>query len=331
MIGRFRQKGGLKSRPFVLLILIFFIFVPIGSSQELGKIPGKLYYSLCISFVDNENGWIGGQFGKIWHTKDGGKTWILQKTHTRENISDIYFVDKKNGWAVGYNGLILHTEDGGKRWIKQKSPLKYFWKAVYFKDRKHGWIAGEMGTILGTDDGGRSWKVLITGDDIIFHTITFSPDGHGWASGEFGVIYASKDSKKWFLQDNAIASQEYTVWSISYIGNHQVIASGISSLLLFKENYSSPWKRIYALEKLNGERSLFRICKFRDKLISVGQKGIYYSTSPYGPWKRAEMEGRLPYGEWLYDLWNNGKRLWVLGIKGSIYFSDDGVKWRKLK
>ncbi len=314
-----------------LFLYLYAVATSCVFSESISQIPGRLYPALCICFVNDKIGWIGGHFGKIWYTKDGGKSWKLQNSSTTKNIADIYFVDKKCGWAVGYGGLILHTSDGGIHWIKQKSPFPYFWKTVYFKDKKHGWIAGEMGTVIGTEDSGKKWNVLVTGDDVIFNSITFSPDGYGWVAGEFGVIYASKDSKKWFLQDNAVASQGYTVWSICYIGNHMVMASGISSLLLLKPGYNSKWKAIHSLERLNGEKSLFRILKFKESLICVGQKAIYYSKNPEGPWKRAEIEGKLPYGEWLCDAWSNKKEVWVLGIKGSIYKSSNGIKWKKLR
>ncbi len=328
-----QQKGGFI-RPFVLqfILLPFFLsLVSLAQAGNLLELPGKLYPALCICFPNNREGWIGGHFGRIWHTSDGGKRWVLQDSHTRENIADIYFVDTKNGWAVGYAGLIIHTSDGGKRWVRQNSPLGYFWKAVYFKDKKQGWIAGEMGTVLGTEDGGKTWKILITGDDLIFNSITFSPEGDGWVAGEFGVIYASHDARRWFLEDNGVASQNNTVWSISYIGDEKVLASGVASLLLFKSNYKSKWQAIDALNKHNGEKSLFRILRFQDKIISIGQKSIYFSKSPFGPWKEAEIKGKLPYGEWLYDVWNNGKRVWILGIRGSIYYSDNGVEWNHVR
>ena len=327
-----KQKGGLI-RPFVLLYISLFLLFSVSSAQAINpfELPGKLYTALCISFPDNRMGWIGGHFGRIWHTDDGGRTWVFQESHTTENIADIYFVDPKNGWAVGHAGLIIHTSDGGKEWVHQKSPFKYFWKTVYFKDKRHGWIAGEMGTVIATDDGGKTWKTLITGDDVIFNSITFAPDGHGWVAGEFGVIYASLDSRKWFLEDNGVASQNYTAWCISYIGNHKVIASGISSLLLFKDGYKSKWRALDGLKRYNGENSLFRIIRFHDRIVAVGQKSIYFCEDPSGPWKKASIKGKLPYGEWLYDVWNNGKRLYVLGVKGSIYYSDDGVEWRPLK
>jgi len=319
-----RQIGGLCR------LFIFFLFPPTIWAGDL-SLPGKLYPALCICFPTDNIGWIGGHFGRIWHTKDGGKTWTLQDTHTTKNIADIYFVDEKTGWAVGYGGLILHTSDGGKTWQHQKSPLNYFWKTVYFKDKLHGWIAGELGTVLGTSDGGKKWEVLLTGDDIMFHSIAFSPDGHGWVAGEFGVIYASDDSKKWFLQDNGIASQDYTVWSIAYLGDGTVVASGIASLLLIKEGYNAKWRALHVLEKYHGEGSLFRILKFKDKIITLGQKSIYYSRSPYGPWKKAKIKGKLPYGEWLYDAWSNENKVWVLGIKGSIYCSEDGIEWKPVR
>ena len=32
-----------------------------------------------VQFIDPKTGWIVGEFGKIYHTKDGGETWTEQQ------------------------------------------------------------------------------------------------------------------------------------------------------------------------------------------------------------------------------------------------------------
>lgn len=65
--------------------------------------------------------WAIGRPGSIvYHSPDGGATWIKQKTPTRLPMNDIQFTDERHGWAVGAMGIILATEDGGENWTIQR-------------------------------------------------------------------------------------------------------------------------------------------------------------------------------------------------------------------
>src|SRR5216683_88598 len=54
-----------------------------------------------------------GDYGTILSTTDGGATWTLQSSGTRNALLGLSFVDVNTGWAVGEGGTILSTTDGG--------------------------------------------------------------------------------------------------------------------------------------------------------------------------------------------------------------------------
>ena len=65
--------------------------------------------------------WIAGSPGSvIWHSPDGGRSWVTQKTEQSAAIRAVYFRGENNGWAVGDLGTVLRTVDGGKVWTAVK-------------------------------------------------------------------------------------------------------------------------------------------------------------------------------------------------------------------
>ncbi|MGE3314163.1 MAG: YCF48-related protein [Planctomycetaceae bacterium] len=64
-----------------------------------------------------KNVWLAGSPGSvIWHTPDGGHSWLKQRTNQSSPIARIRFSNDENGFAVGAFGLIIRTKDGGRTW-----------------------------------------------------------------------------------------------------------------------------------------------------------------------------------------------------------------------
>jgi photosystem II stability/assembly factor-like uncharacterized protein len=60
-----------------------------------------------VFFCDDMHGTVVAQYGNIFHTKDGGKTWSAQTSNTFDNLYGVCFGNPKAGTAVGVNGDIL--------------------------------------------------------------------------------------------------------------------------------------------------------------------------------------------------------------------------------
>jgi photosystem II stability/assembly factor-like uncharacterized protein len=146
-----------------------------------------------VSFVDAGRGWVTSvrvthydSFGDaddwqsaIWHTADGGTTWVQQDVPSSVSIlHDIDLIDAQQGWAVGarnigedayghpqHRAAVYHTADGGSTWVEQYAPdLEVTLTAVDWTDAAHGWAVGfptrssvSGGFVFATADGGETW------------------------------------------------------------------------------------------------------------------------------------------------------------------------------
>lgn len=136
-----------------------------------------------ISFVDENTGWYVNGFGKIFHTKDGGKTWEKQLEKAGSFFRTVSFLDENIGF-VGTVGTdyfpnvtdtipLYGTKDGGKSWkpISYKGPYVKGLCAIdvvkeqYINHGKidyktHIFAVGRVGSpanIMMSHDGGENW------------------------------------------------------------------------------------------------------------------------------------------------------------------------------
>ena len=101
-----------------------------------------------VSFVDERHGWAVGTRGRVFATRDGGRSWVEQKSNVSADLSDVKFLDKFEGWAVGAEGTLLHTTDGGARWTMVASGTTHALERLFFVGRTRGWAVGFGGTII---------------------------------------------------------------------------------------------------------------------------------------------------------------------------------------
>ena len=71
-----------------------------------------------VEFANAERGWAVGEFGVIFTTADGGKTWTAQKSPVQTTLFGVHFADPQRGWATGIEQVLLRTTDGGETWTK---------------------------------------------------------------------------------------------------------------------------------------------------------------------------------------------------------------------
>ncbi len=147
-----------------------------------------------VDFSTPEHGWVVGEFGVIFRTGDGGKTWTTQKGPVETTLFGVHFADAHKGWATGIEQVLLHTTDGGQTWRKTEVPgHKGFVLGLYdvAVQGTVGWVVGDSGLLLRSTDGGETWSrvdlpIRLAGN--WFRGIALSPGTSGIIVGSEGEI-----------------------------------------------------------------------------------------------------------------------------------------------
>ena len=200
-----------------------------------------------------------GNFGSIYHTGDGGRTWTRRESSTKLPLFGVDFADAEHGWIVGKSGLVLATTDGGRTWRPQRCPIsaeKPLFN-VAAVDAQTAWVVGDWGAIAVTHDGGTTWEDRSLGtitvkveesagrvantitDDVILYAVSFPDPRHGFIAGEFGTLLASEDGgATWEKRD---VGTDKTLFSVRFVTVDTGWAVGIDGLILHTRDGGRHW------------------------------------------------------------------------------------------
>ena len=179
-------------------------------------VPDIIYYS--VKFINQNEGWLVGEYGNIRHTTDGGQTWdsqhesLLDELVERGGTKDVmtlgaffrvHFSDDQHGIVVGAGGAVAVTDNGGQkwRWVSREGskadvpPLHMYTVAAPGNDGKLVMV-GTNGTILTSENGGMDWKPAQTPGGVFtwINGLAFADGGKGVLVGGKGVILVTNDS-----------------------------------------------------------------------------------------------------------------------------------------
>src|SRR6185503_2410966 len=112
-----------------------------------------------VLFSDLANGWVFGETGVVFATRDGGAHWTPQSPPTKHLLLGGAFFDSSRLWLVGAGATIIHTSNSGATWQKGlvRDDTSARFNATSFVSERLGWAVGTSGRIFATNDGGRTW------------------------------------------------------------------------------------------------------------------------------------------------------------------------------
>lgn len=208
-----------------------------GLNWEKSVIP-SYNIGTSMSFIDSNKDWIllnqdvgmGKQQGELFHTEDGGKTWLKVSDTSMENglpvgglKSGISFCNAVTGWLTGSTSMgapiLYKTSDGGKTWSDQLSSVGEFHldasseslQPVFFNE-KDGILPISVYTgkpdnydniFYYTDNGGKRWEGLSSihsKDRIGSSNFDFINLQSGWVITSEGILYSTGDGGKSWTQ-----------------------------------------------------------------------------------------------------------------------------------
>jgi len=146
-------------------------------------------------FADPERGWVFGESGVVFATRDGGAHWVRQPSPTKHLLLGGAFVDYAHGWLVGAGATILQTSDGGVTWrsgyVRDGAGARF--TAASCVGNSLGWAVGTAGRVFATTDGGRTWFEQRSNVDADLLDVKFVDASAGWAVGTQGTLLSTKD------------------------------------------------------------------------------------------------------------------------------------------
>jgi photosystem II stability/assembly factor-like uncharacterized protein len=168
-----------------------------------------------VQFLDASTGWIVGEFGHLYGTKDGGRTW---KPHQSTLLGDglfnpldlptffgVHFVDATNGIAAGLDGRVVRTRDAGETWKFEKFELERpivdpLLEAYQFPDTT-AWAVGVAGEVVRQAEASAPWRRISLGMEVVtwLRGVDFSDASNGWIVGGFGLILRTTDGGQTWL------------------------------------------------------------------------------------------------------------------------------------
>ena len=160
--------------------------------------PEEYFYS--VTFLDSLRGWMGGGFGKILGTTDGGVKWyepvIDSSVFGGFRVRRFRFFNDSIGYAMGGHidiaGVLWRTTNGGQRWsVQGVSPEPLL--DMYFKDSLNIISVGgdfDFGSgMVKSSDGGLTWEYVYLGIFGEAQTISFRTESEAWSPLGFTGTY----------------------------------------------------------------------------------------------------------------------------------------------
>ena len=105
--------------------------------------------------------WRVGSNGKIEHSTDNSRTWMLQKSGVTADLTAGSATSGKVCWVVGKAGTVLLTTDRGKHWKQLNPPTKEDLGGVNAVDDKRAsiWTVSHSKSFE-TNDAGATWSAI---------------------------------------------------------------------------------------------------------------------------------------------------------------------------
>lgn len=290
----------------------------------------------CVIAPDDNNIWITGAFGAIYHSSDGGRNWTPQESGENQSILCAgVFLDDRTGWVVGINGTILHTTDGGNTWTRQNTGTKRHLFGISFVDKNNGWAVGEWGTVIHTTDGGATWSAQRKEMDKSFNNIFFVDAQNGWLVGERGTLLHTTDGgATWNPQtpkaferaslEEQLENPPPSLFGICFTDKNTGWACGIPGTIIKTTNGGNTWDVLPVPTK----HTLYTILIKYGRGWAVGDKGTYLMSADNGnTWTQPEdaIKAKQPFR---YVCFSNPQNGWVVGAGGlAVHTNDGGNSW----
>ena len=288
-------------------------------------------------FTGDQEVWMVGELGRIFHSGDGGRTWERQHADTKRPFLAISCLGPGHAWVAGKEGIIYKTTDGGASWQAVQSGSNRHVFAFQFADERRGHGAGDYGAMVHTEDGGQTWTKQSVPEEIVLpdeaidmgvqpgdvnlYGISYGDRDHVWAVGEFGTIMASTDGGLTWTQQHS--PFESTLFGVHFTDAQHGWAVGIDSVIVETSDGGATWT--VQPPPVRG-RSFYDVTIRGTRGWIVGESGTLLATADGGAtWQLSPVPIELA-ANWLRSVALTGdQRGLAVGADGLVFQLDHGT------
>jgi len=279
------------------------------------EISNGTHNSLYSVYFLNENeGWAGGENRTLLTTHDGGQHWIFNSDiESPSTITDIQFINQDTGWFV--NGGIHRSDDGGLTW-DQTYGLSHPISDLYFLDAQLGWCVGSDGRIFKSMNGGIDWEEKNSSTDKNLNAVYFINENLGWIAGE-GIVKKTTDGgENW--DESYTSSAEFL--KIQFFDD--AVGYVLTDSLYIKTYSGGDNWQVVVPEGMTDANSLEDFCFInQDVGYLTGNNYLLKTTDGGATW---ESNPGLPDMQFNAIFFVNELMGWIAGADGAIYHTETG-------
>jgi hypothetical protein len=312
-----------RSGPFRLLDSTYWITQTTGLTGVTIK---------SISAVDENVCWFTGDVGIIYHTTDGGSTWLqsdpgVLDSGTVDLIEGINDDRALIGFSTPETSYIYLTSDGGTTWDRVFAQGGGHVRRLKMVNASKGLGVGDpvgaMWSVFETNDGGKSWSMMpslppqLNSEVGIFDFGTLDTS-YIWFSSGAGRRYSSNTwGASWgFDPDSSHSGGVWlSCWNERYsglfVGQTSAIAYGVSGY--YQVSHPSPHPFLIELKKLLG------VPGTREYWLQIDDR-LYYTSNGGSTWP--DSSPHLPDRPiFLFDIVTSGSAVsgWAIGAGDTLY------------
>jgi photosystem II stability/assembly factor-like uncharacterized protein len=292
-------------------------------------------------FVNEREGWMVGELGRIFHTADGGTTWERQEIATKRPLLAVSCLDSRTAWTAGKEGIVYGTKDGGATWTQANTGSNRHVFALQFPTPQRGHGVGDFGRMIHTEDGGATWTTAqvpietklpdsaldigVEPGDVNLYGASFGDPDHLWIAGEFGVVLTSADGGRTFTQQHLPI--ETSLFGIFFADPKNGWAVGIDSVIVRTTDGGVTWAVQHPPVT---QRSFYDVAVRGDVGWIVGDSGtVLKSTDRGATWMLEPLPIQLA-ARWIRSIsLVPGGKGFAVGAEG-LAFRMDGPRLERL-